>query len=371
MVASASSPADIVNLALRRIGYELRVGSLLDGSEAANQALDIYAQTRDDLLRQNDWGFAERNVALTVLKTAPAGGYFPPTNWSSTYPPLPWAFEYDYPADCLKVRSLKESSLFLFNPDPQPVLFDTANDYVASETQEQLTAITINAAGSGVYAPGDVIQLAGGVALRPARVTVSTTKAVSATVAAGGSGGTPGTQTVTGTTGTGTKFQASVTVSGGGAISAVLSITVAGDYSANPTDPTQEPVTGASLTGARLNVQMGLLTVSITDAGIFTTTSPTFTQNGTDGDGTGATFSGATFAAVQQYQRVILANIADAICTYTGQVTNPADWDVTFTEALAAELGRRLAPVLTSIQAVPLAAQDAALSKKTAEAEQG
>ena len=45
MVASAKS-ADMVNLALRRVGYKLRVGNLYDGSMAAKMALDVYAQTR-------------------------------------------------------------------------------------------------------------------------------------------------------------------------------------------------------------------------------------------------------------------------------------------------------------------------------------
>lgn len=82
----------------------------------------------------------------------------------------------------------------------------------------------------------------------------------SATVAAGGSGGTNGTQTVTGTTGTGTKFQASVTIAGG-AITAILSITVAGAYTVLPTNLSAEPVTGASLTGATLALAMtGLIT---------------------------------------------------------------------------------------------------------------
>ena len=76
-----------------------------------------------------------------------------------------------------------------------------------------------------------------------------------AAVVAGGSGGTNGTQTVTGTTGTGTKFQASVTVSGG-AITAVLSITVPGQYTALPSNLNSEPVTGASLTGATLSLAM-------------------------------------------------------------------------------------------------------------------
>lgn len=77
-----------------------------------------------------------------------------------------------------------------------------------------------------------------------------------ASVAAGGSGGTNGTQTVTGTTGTGTKFQASVTVSGG-AVTAVLSILVAGSYTAMPANVSAEPVTGAGLTGATLALAMG------------------------------------------------------------------------------------------------------------------
>lgn len=71
-----------------------------------------------------------------------------------------------------------------------------------------------------------------------------------------GTGGTTGTQTVTGTTGTGTKFTASVTVTAG-AISAIISVLTPGSYSVLPTDPTQEPVTGGGLTGAKLNLGMG------------------------------------------------------------------------------------------------------------------
>lgn len=128
MPASMTSPADVVNVALARIGYKLRVGSLYDGSLASSKALDIYAQTRDELLRQNDWQFAERNVALTLLKAAPPGGYVPPNGWTSAFPPLPWLFEYDYPTDCLKVRSLKPTSIFVPNFDPQPNVYGLAND---------------------------------------------------------------------------------------------------------------------------------------------------------------------------------------------------------------------------------------------------
>lgn len=146
-------------------------------------------------------------------------------------------------------------------------------------------------ASTGSYAPADTVTLTGGTESSNAVLTVATTQVVSATVAAGGTGGTTGTQTVTGTTGTGTKFQASVTVSGG-AITAVLSITVAGNYTVNPTSLTAEPVTGAGLSGAQLNVKMGVLTATVSTPGSYTVlpTNPV-SQGSTSGSGTGATFN--------------------------------------------------------------------------------
>jgi hypothetical protein len=161
----------------------------------------------------------------------------------------------------------------------------------ASAVMKALAATVVTAqSGAGSYAPANTITLTGGTGTAPV-LTVATTQVVSATVAAGGSGGTNGTQTVTGTTGTGTKFQASVTVSGG-AITAVLSITVAGNYTVNPTSLTAEPVTGASLTGAQLNVKMGVLTATVSTPGALTAlpTAPV-AQGSTSGTGTGATFT--------------------------------------------------------------------------------
>lgn len=129
MPASVTSPADVLNLTLRRIGYNGRVGNLYDGSKAAKAALDIYGQTRDELLRQNDWDFAEVTASLTLLKSAPSGGYIPGiTPWSTAYPPLPWLFEYARPGDCLKVRAVKPVPLFLPVMDPQPNVFSLGFD---------------------------------------------------------------------------------------------------------------------------------------------------------------------------------------------------------------------------------------------------
>ncbi len=155
-----------------------------------------------------------------------------------------------------------------------------------------VSAATVQAAGGAAshnYAPGDTLALPTGAGVvTPALLNVATTQVVSATVAAGGSGGTSGTQTVTGTTGTGTKFQASVTVSGG-AITAVLSISVAGSYTANPPTPAAEPVTGASLSGAQLNVVLGVGSLTVSMAGVYSApqTNP-ITPASTSGSGTGS-----------------------------------------------------------------------------------
>lgn len=160
-----------------------------------------------------------------------------------------------------------------------------------SVTNTKVVSVSTTDPGIGNYAPGDTINLSGGTQTVTPVVTVATTQVVSATVAAGGSGGTDGTQTVTGTTGTGTPFQASVTVAGG-AITAVLSITVAGSYTVNPTTPATEPVTGASLSGAQLDIVLGVRTATATTPGTLTANpaSDMMTQASTSGSGSGVEF---------------------------------------------------------------------------------
>lgn len=122
-----NTPTDLINASLVQIGYKLLISNLYDGSAAAQKALAIYGQTRDDLLRQEDWDFAQRVVPLVLLKAAPANmTYLMP--WTDQYPPPPWAFEYGYPDDMLKLRSVKATPIF--NPpfDPQPNTYQLDND---------------------------------------------------------------------------------------------------------------------------------------------------------------------------------------------------------------------------------------------------
>lgn len=149
MVTSASTPADIVNAALIKVGHTIQVGNLYDGSEESRVAIAVYGQTRDALLRDGDWGFAQRMVALTVLKSAPSA-YLPPTAWSQTnYPQLGFRFEYAYPDDCLKVRAVRPTPIFIPEIDPSPYPFSIANDN--AYTPPRRVILTNLADAIGVY----------------------------------------------------------------------------------------------------------------------------------------------------------------------------------------------------------------------------
>ena len=66
-------------------------------------------------------------------------------------------------------------------------------------------------------------------------------------------------------------------------------------------------------------------------------------------------------------RRVILCNVPSAMLVYAGQVTDPATFDVAFTEEFAAALGQRLAPALLGLNNAKLAAADAQAQKQTAD----
>lgn len=185
-------------------------------------------------------------------------------------------------------------------------LISTISQGIALDVPNQIvTSAAISTAGSAVgnglnnYYPGDVMSgPAGG------QYTAATTKVIAAAVTAGGTGGTNGTQTVTGTTGTGTPFQASVTVSGA-TITAVLSVTVPGSYTVNPTLLTAEPVTGAGLTGATLNLGIGIATLTVTVPDVSVAGTGTYSNpvtlipaRGMQGSGAGAS-ANLTWSAVK------------------------------------------------------------------------
>jgi hypothetical protein len=113
MTASVTSPEDVVNNALTRIGYSERINNMREGTRAARAAVLIYAQTRDELLRDGDWGFAQATIAAVPSGQAAPGQ---------------WSVSYAYPADCLKVRNLISAAYLTDKSDPLPILFEVASN---------------------------------------------------------------------------------------------------------------------------------------------------------------------------------------------------------------------------------------------------
>lgn len=128
MTGSVQSPEQVVNQALIELGYEAMIGSLYEGSKASKFALAVYAEVRDELIENGEWEFAERTIIGVLLKQAPPAGYGPMTPWSNAYPSLPWRYEYSYPSDCVKLRSVRPQMLGLINPNPWFNRFSLDND---------------------------------------------------------------------------------------------------------------------------------------------------------------------------------------------------------------------------------------------------
>lgn len=128
MTASVTRPEDILNIALAQIGFPRRIGDIYEGSMAAKMGLDIYSETRDEILRKQMPGFANGAIVLSLLKSAPAGGYSAGTPWTVANPPIPWLYEYGYPVDCLRILYVYSAQTAFPNYDPLPVLMKVAND---------------------------------------------------------------------------------------------------------------------------------------------------------------------------------------------------------------------------------------------------
>jgi hypothetical protein len=126
----ATSVEDICNQSLRALGVRRRIGWLFEGSEAARAALEVYGQTRDELLRSQDWDFARRPVALVLLKgPPPPGGFNPSQPWSTAYPPPGWLYEYGYPSDAIEIAAIVPPPGFMPDRDPKPGRFRVDNDF--------------------------------------------------------------------------------------------------------------------------------------------------------------------------------------------------------------------------------------------------
>ena len=171
------------------------------------------------------------------------------------------------------------------------------------------------------YQVGDLIYIGGGAGTLPAALQVNSVTVVSATVATPGTGGTSGAQTVTGTTGSGTKFIALVNVAGG-SITGVLMIISGGQYYAAPANLNSEPVTGGNLVGAALSIAVGAASASIYTSGAYVAVPPNpVSQFATSGIGSGATWNVHWSGVTPELMRLRFSELGDQVA-YPDSVFN-------------------------------------------------
>lgn len=166
---------DIVNRALQVIGTRTNVTAqeLIDeSSNEAKQANLILEQTRDSLIRMAPWNCVVATMNLDYITSSPGT----PENtsaqteiWMPGQPAPPWAYEYQYPVDCLRALWVVPSWNTGFSGgvpittavtggapafwNGPPVKFK-----VATDTFAPVTAATVVAGGTG-YVVGDIITL--------------------------------------------------------------------------------------------------------------------------------------------------------------------------------------------------------------------
>lgn len=83
----ASSPIEICNSALTKIGAELIVG-FTDNSKTSDACKERYEACKRTVLRLHPWNCAIKRVSISPLTTAPVFGF---------------AYVFNLPADCLRI----------------------------------------------------------------------------------------------------------------------------------------------------------------------------------------------------------------------------------------------------------------------------
>ncbi len=131
-MAVARDLEDIWNMALRSGGLPLRVNDAYEGSDASRVMLELYVQTRDELLDAKDWSFNRQTVVLTLLKGPPPdGGFSYAQPWNNTYAAPEWLYEYAYPASAVDLRAIIPMPIgSMPDLDPRPAVWRVDNDPV-------------------------------------------------------------------------------------------------------------------------------------------------------------------------------------------------------------------------------------------------
>ncbi len=276
---------DITNRALQTIGTRTTVTDAELAASTTNEAIQanlILANMRDDLLRMAPWDCAMKVANLTYITSQPGT----PENtsaatqlWAPGQPAPPWAYEYQYPVDCLRA-----------------VQVIPANQTGFASSVPITTAVT---GGASAYWWG-----------APVKFKVQTDEFLPVTAVAVAAGGT------------------------GHAVGDIITLPLGPTTSAPIGAPVQLLVTAAPAGVITTVSIVNVINGAATSAGgsYFAVQANPVAQDTTTGSGTGATFT-LTQSTTKATQRVILTNQEFATLMYVKQVTDPNVMDTLFQTA--------------------------------------
>lgn len=295
---------DIINRALQVVGTRTSVTGAELADNSTNEAIQanlIYVNIRRRLLRMAPWSCALKTANLVYITSSPGtpeNTSAATTLWQPGQPAPPWAYEYQYPTDCVRMCWLIPATQTGFAggvPITTAVTGGAASFWqgppVKFTVQTDTFVPVINAvpvAGGSGYVAGDFITLFSGLPTNPPI-------------------GAPAVLQVATVDGGGAILTASVVSQVYVADTSIALVSLGGSYFAKQTNPVA--------------------------------------QGSTTGDGIGATFNLSYTGA--QPQRVVLTNQEFATGVYCQDVTNPAVMDDLFLDAFVKVLGGTLCIPLT------------------------
>lgn len=316
----------LVNLALQSFGNRtvITAAQLAAGSNnEAKQANLSFVNVRDTLLRMAPWDCALKTANLTYITSLPGTpeNTSASTNlWQPGQPRPPWAYEYQYPVDCLRACWIIPATQTGYSGgvpittavtggasttlNVGPVSFKLGIDEFYSAT-----ACAISSGGTG-HAAGDLLTMS--LITTDDELTNLLANSANPFQAGQPQGASP--------------IVRVLTVNGSGVIlTAEIVPTMIGD------DGETEYSGSLFFTFAQGGTAIA-------------------TQETTTGAGTGASFT-FTFATPRK-QRVILTNQEFATLTYCAQVTDPNVWDPLFQDAFFNSLGANICMGLSGDKAL-------------------
>ena len=299
-----TTTTDIVNRSLQQFGSRTTVTAAELAANSTNEAIQAnisLISTRDELLRMAPWNCSVNYNLMTYITSIPGtpeNQSISPQFWQKGLPSPPWAYEYQYPVDCLRPLWIVPQVVTGFAggiPITTATTGGAASTWMGPpvrfkvEIDQFVPVIAVAVSNGGLgYAVNDIITLVGAASgLAPV--------------------GAPVVLLVT-------------SIGGGGTIASVTIVNqIAG----------ASPSQGGSY--------------------FLPQTNPV-AQGSTSGVGTGATFN-LTFGAKSD-QRVIVTNQENAILCYIKQILDPNVMDPLFLDAWTSILGARLSIALTGDKAL-------------------